>query len=142
MLNLTDYLASGKYRTAAGHSYPELCYRAATVAGTTNHSERSKVECFTMQQASTRGVIQTLAFKAGKRDEYTRSLLSTEQLGSTHRQPRTFQDENGLQFIVIPEGGLAASGDAGGNFWFAYAARALVVRFWDLAKVRGPIRCI
>lgn len=60
---------------------------------------------------------------------------------SQHTTPKVFTDENGIRFEV--DSGRAPSdflpiGQMRNGKWVAYAARALVVRFWDLAKVRLP----
>jgi len=59
--------------------------------------------------------------------------------------PKVFTDENGIRFEV--DSGRAASdvqpiGQMKNAKWVAYAARALVIRFWDLAKVCPPLNVI
>lgn len=84
------------------------------------------------------------------REEFVNALLGEEAPhahshlhGSLHTMtttaPRVFTDDSGVRFEV--DSGKA-SGDAlpigqmRNGKWVAYAARALVIRFWDLAKVR------
>lgn len=80
------------------------------------------------------------------RDDWVGALMGSESNHiHTHHfhhyaspQPRVFTDENGIRFEV--DSGKAASdtpsiGQMKNAKWVAYAARALVIRFWDLAKV-------
>jgi hypothetical protein len=68
------------------------------------------------------------------RDDWVGALM-----GEHHNAPTVFSDENGLCFEVDsgkPPSDALAIGQMKNAKWVAYAARALVVRFWDLAKVR------
>jgi len=70
------------------------------------------------------------------REEFV-SVLTRRFNGDGHG--RVFSDETGVRFEVESAKGaepLAISQMRHGK-WVAYAARALVVRFWDLAKVRS-----
>lgn len=110
--------------------------------------------CFTFQQAGSRSFVQTLSFKSGLRDEFVNALLGEDTpsaSGPVQQQnhhgisttassatPRVFTDESGIRFEV-DAGRLAPDslpiGQMRNGKWVAYAARALVIRFWDLAKV-------
>ncbi|PPR02206.1 hypothetical protein CVT26_012098 [Gymnopilus dilepis] len=114
--------------------------------------------CFTLQQAEPRSFVQTLAFKPGTRDEFVNALLGEDTVkhshvhshghghvhGShhhthhgSHSAPKVFTDENGIRFEVDSgkhSGDMLPIGQMKNGFWVAYAARALVIRFWDLAK--------
>jgi hydroxymethylglutaryl-CoA reductase (NADPH) len=136
--NLSQHLTTA-FRSPSGRSYAAVCHRTGA-------------DCFEAQQPSSKSFVQTLAFKPGMRDEWVGAILHDEAPHAAHayyynhhhntlsaqdKSPRTFVDENGVRFEVD----LAKMG--GDNVplnqmrngkWVAYAARALVIRFWDLAK--------
>jgi hydroxymethylglutaryl-CoA reductase (NADPH) len=67
----------------------------------------------------------TLSFAAGSRDLFVEALnhyatLSTDELGVKYQ---------------IEARDTETIGEMKGGKWMAYAARALIVRFWELAKV-------
>ena len=68
------------------------------------------------------------------RDDWVNALT-----GEHHNTPTLFTDESDIYFEVDsgkpPADSLAIAQMRNGK-WVAYAARALVIRFWDLAKVR------
>lgn len=84
------------------------------------------------------------------REEFVNALLGEEaphthghHHGSLHAitttAPRVFTDESGVRFEVDSgkySGDALPIGQMRNGKWVAYAARALVIRFWDLAKVR------
>ena len=68
------------------------------------------------------------------RDDWVNALM-----GEHHNTPTLFTDESGISFEVDsgkPPSDTLAIGQMRNAKWVAYAARALVIRFWDLAKVR------
>ena len=122
---LTDFLST------SGESYPALCHRPSSISLSTEE----EVPCFTVQQASHKSFTQTLAFKRGLRDDWVSALMGEHH----HNTPTLFTDENGIIFEVDPgkpSSDALAIGQMRNGKWVAYAARALVIRFWDLAKVR------
>jgi hydroxymethylglutaryl-CoA reductase (NADPH) len=76
------------------------------------------------------------------REEFVNALLGEEAPrphSITTSAPRVFTDESGVRFEVDSgklSGDTLPIGQMRNGKWVAYAARALVVRFWDLAKVR------
>ena len=68
------------------------------------------------------------------RDDWVSALL-----GVHHNTPTLFTDESGISFEVDsgkPSSDALAISQMRNGKWVAYAARALVIRFWDLARVR------
>jgi len=76
------------------------------------------------------------------REEFVNALLGDEAPrphAITTSAPRVFTDESGVRFEVDSgklSGDALPIGQMRNGKWVAYAARALVIRFWDLAKVR------
>jgi len=70
--------------------------------------------------------MQTLTFAPGTRDDFIASL-------TRHTK---FTDESGVRF-EIEACQVETIGQVKSCKWVAYAAQALVVRFWDFAKVRA-----
>ncbi|KAF8899776.1 hydroxymethylglutaryl-coenzyme A reductase-domain-containing protein [Gymnopilus junonius] len=126
-INLTEYLVN-TFQTPSGKTYSSICHRPSLnpLNQSTEPSEESAVAdgpCFTLQQAGPRSFIQTLAFKPGTREEFVNALV--------------FTDESGVKFEVDSgklSNDMLPIGQMKNGFWVAYAARALVIRFWDLAK--------
>jgi hydroxymethylglutaryl-CoA reductase (NADPH) len=106
ILNATNYLSTTL-------NYPSTCYNSP--------------DCFTHQLASPRTFTHTLAFAPGARDDYVSALLHSIPL----------PDASGTSFVSLPNG-PAPSGPIIGQMksskWVAYAARALVLRFYTLAQ--------
>jgi hydroxymethylglutaryl-CoA reductase (NADPH) len=106
--NVTDHLLHD-LRTPDGSTYARsLCYK---VDG----------KCFKSEQPGS----LTLAFKPGAREEWSSTLS-----GATFPA-----DSRKVHFQVEPTQ-AESIGEMRSGKWVAYAARAFVVRFWDLAKVR------
>ncbi|KZT34793.1 hypothetical protein SISSUDRAFT_991369 [Sistotremastrum suecicum HHB10207 ss-3] len=103
--DLTHYLTHS-LQSRYGHSYSDLCFSANT-------------SCIAPSAANT----VTLAFRPEGRDEFVQALKNTpfpsERLGAKFQIQRPQRD-------TIAE---MRSGK-----WVAYAARALVLRFWELAQ--------
>jgi len=66
----------------------------------------------------------TLSFAAGSRDSFVESL----------NQHGIFVDQLGVKYQVEAHD-TETIGEMKGGKWMAYAARALIVRFWELTKV-------
>lgn len=115
--NLSEYLTTS-FRSPAGRVYSAVCH----VAGD---------KCFDAQQIGSKTFVQTLAFKPGMREEWMSALIHHDKAA------RTFVDETGVRFeIDLPKMGGESTplGQMRNGRWVAYAARSLVIRFWDLAK--------
>ena len=105
--NVTQRLTHD-FRTQDGQSYTRsLCYE---VAG----------ECFMLEQPGS----LTLAFKAGAREVWSSALHQATI--PPNSSTTGFQVEPALTESI---------GEMRSGKWVAYAARALVVRVWDLTKV-------
>jgi len=119
---------------------------ASAVAGSAKVASQVQYgPCFVTQQGSAQRFIQTLSFKPGMRDEWVQELLgggevtsSSSSSPSSAPNPHLFVDEAGVKFEVgtgrngqeVPSLNQMKNGK-----WIGYALRALIMRFWDLAKV-------
>ncbi|KAF9564493.1 hypothetical protein CPC08DRAFT_748352 [Agrocybe pediades] len=146
--NFTQYLTHGFTTSRDGKTYTSVCHKPSIA--TENGTESGP--CFSLQQSGARTFVQTLAFQPGARDEWVSALVGDELANSVGVPPASSEhgnghsalaavDENGIRFEVDA---ARLSGGAHGEHlplgqmrngkWVAYAVRALVVRFWDLAK--------
>ena len=123
--NFSHYLVTD-FHPSSGETYSALCHRPSAI----NLSNEEELACFTTTHKS---LTQTLSFKHGMRDDWVAALMGE------HHHNTLFTDESGISFEV-DSGKLSsdtlAIGQMRNGKWVAYAARALVIRFWDLAKVR------
>ncbi|TFK71914.1 hypothetical protein BDN72DRAFT_402708 [Pluteus cervinus] len=123
-LNFTSYITHNFYSTN-GRKFGNLCHRPEV--SQLNHSLdglTAGAPCFTEQTPSSRSFVQTLTFAPGARDEFISSLT---------RQSKFTADEAGVRFEVESKP-IEPIGQMRSSKWIAYAVRALVMRFWDLAK--------
>jgi len=99
----------------SGDAYNSICFRF-----TANQSS----ECFTHSAPSlpTSDVL-TLSFAPGAREDFVSAL---------QRRAPAFHDQLNVKYHVENRNGDAMKKS---GRWFGYAVRALIVRFWDLAKV-------
>lgn len=100
-----------------GMSYASICYKAP-----------SSSDCLTWVHKTSRAVTLTLAFMPSTRDQFLPAIeaLSPDAAWSgIHGFPQ-------LEIIGKEESFL----DMQSGKWVAYAARAFVIRFWQLGKVR------
>lgn len=74
-----------------------------------------------------RSIYQTLALVPGVKEEFT---------GAFHRLIKSVSSEGADVSYEVEAKQTETIGDMKSSKWVAYAASALVVRFWDLAKVR------
>lgn len=98
------------------------CFRPVT-----SNLDSGAAPCFTSSLVRTRSISQSLAFlpsSSSGEDAFTAAVLKS-----------TSATEGVLSFQVEPRHGQDAIGDKNSSKWVAYAATALVIRFWDLAKV-------
>lgn len=115
ILNATNHLSTS-YHAASGLTYPSTCYRPANNTG----------PCFTHQHTTLRTFTHTLAFVPGARDSYVAALLHSTAP----------PDAAGTSFSILPNGPPPSEpiiGQMKSSKWIAYAARALVLRFYTLA---------
>jgi hydroxymethylglutaryl-CoA reductase (NADPH) len=131
--NFSNHLITD-FPSASGEIYSTLCHRPSAV----NLLTEEEPPCFTAQHVSPKSFSQTLAFNHGMRENWVNALMGEH---TYHHQsaPMVFTDENGIRFEVDsgrPPSDALAIGQMKNAKWVAYAARALVIRFWDLAKVR------
>lgn len=150
MHNLSAHL-TGTLASPAGRAYGAVC-----------HVSSASADCFDAQQSGARTFVQTLAFKPGQREEFINSLVyddtspsasphayyphahhhhHSSSAGAAEKHPRVFPDAlRGVRFEVdlAKMGGEAPfahlHGRGSNGRWAAYAARTLVIRFWDLAR--------
>jgi hydroxymethylglutaryl-CoA reductase (NADPH) len=112
--DFTDYLTRGLV-LHSGDGYNSICFRLQA-----NQSS----ECFThsVSNLPTSDVL-TLSFTPGTREEFVNAL---------HRRAPAFHDQFNVKYHIEGREGdiMKKSGR-----WVGYAIRALIVRFWDLAKV-------
>lgn len=99
----------------SGDTYDSICFRFAL-----NQSS----ECFTHSVSNLPSSdVLTLSFTPGTREDFVSVL---------HRKAHAFHDQFNVKYQVEGRDGdlMKKSGR-----WVSYALRALIVRFWDLAKV-------
>ncbi|KAF9041379.1 hydroxymethylglutaryl-coenzyme A reductase-domain-containing protein [Panaeolus papilionaceus] len=133
-LNVSRHISSN-FQTATGNIYSSLCHRPSLTVNRSTASQEQE-PCFEAQRFGTRTLTQTLAFIPGKRDEFIGALVG-EESSSHGNQAIVFTDEAGLRFEVDSRkatGEHQSIAQMRNGKWVAYALRALVLRFWDLAK--------
>jgi hydroxymethylglutaryl-CoA reductase (NADPH) len=115
VLNFTKQVPT-LLQSSSGFAYNESCFRPVTLD--------FEAACFTDELLNVRSIHQILAFTPGVKEDFMTAFS---------RLIRSATPEN-VAFEV--EAKQAESiGDMKSTKWVAYAATALVVRFWDLAKV-------
>jgi hydroxymethylglutaryl-CoA reductase (NADPH) len=115
--NITDHLVLG-FKAISGNKYASICHRPP-------NTSMPGAPCFTdVTSSTTRSSILTLSFIPGSTDEF---------INAVKQHAHFAEDEFGVKYHV--EGRQVETiGEMRSGKWVAYAARALVVRFWDLAK--------
>jgi hydroxymethylglutaryl-CoA reductase (NADPH) len=109
------------FPTSSGKSYTDVCYPVQI-------NQDGEETCFTSSFSSIpKAESLTLSFAAGGREDFVSALSKQGSLISEEFGPIKYVIENPEQEAVV----AMKSGK-----WVAYAARALIVRFWDLTKVR------
>ncbi|TCD61858.1 3-hydroxy-3-methylglutaryl-coenzyme A (HMG-CoA) reductase isozyme [Steccherinum ochraceum] len=110
---LSDSLIS-TFPSTSGKTYPSLCY--STINAST---------CFSSTSSRTpHSSVLSLAFKAGYRDDWTSALKREAELPS----------DDGIHYEVYKQRAETTIGEMESSKWIAYALRASVMRFWELAK--------
>jgi len=117
--NITHHIAH-ELSTPSGETYTSLCYYPAT------GESLSPASCFTTASLQTsRSKMVTLSFAAGARDAFVEAL----------NHDVTFApDELGVRYQIEAHD-TETIGEMKGSKWIAYAARYLIVRFWELTQV-------
>jgi hydroxymethylglutaryl-CoA reductase (NADPH) len=143
--NITDYLTDS-FPAASGRTFSSICHRTALSTSNLNRPvSSSKVNlshpvtsisldstpCFVTESTSPRSKTLTLTFAAGNRDDFVSSIA---------HQAKFAADATGVKFMVENRQ-TETIGQMKSGKWVAYAVRALVLRFWDLAKV-GSFLCL
>ncbi|KAH7869130.1 hydroxymethylglutaryl-coenzyme A reductase-domain-containing protein [Lentinula edodes] len=115
VLNFTKEIPT----SISGFAYDNACFRPVS-------SEALELEapCFTNELVKSRSIHQTLAFTPGVKEDFTVAFDRLIKSSPFH---------GGVEFEVEAKQ-AEAIGDMKSSKWVAYAATALVVRFWDLAK--------
>ncbi|TFK49351.1 hypothetical protein OE88DRAFT_1646394 [Heliocybe sulcata] len=107
-----------QFPALSGLEYPSLCYGSSPA----NRSSGSSA-CFTSVAVEPRSTVLTLSFLPGNRDEFVDAL----------RRHAFDSDSNGVSFQV-EEQHSENIGEMKSGKWVVYALRALVMRFWELAR--------
>jgi len=115
--NVTDYITS-KFVTPVGHAYSAFCHDPSL-----NHSASSEKSCFFHSSITLPSSPSlTLGFTPGAREEFIGAL---QKKGILHGDQWNVK----YQIEAREEDSVKKSGR-----WVGYASRALIVRFWHLAK--------
>ncbi|KAL4080031.1 hydroxymethylglutaryl-coenzyme A reductase-domain-containing protein [Scleroderma yunnanense] len=118
--NLTHHIASDLLVTP-GESYPSLCYRPSVAEQVSDILD----PCFVVSSPqSSKSRILTLAFTGGARQNFVDALKAQKAFS---------EDLYGVRYHVENQPDETI-GQMRSSKWVAYAARTLVVRFWELAK--------
>lgn len=112
--NLTTHLIESK-------TYSTVCHRSPVTANLSGDAP-----CFSAHTASPTTYTQTLTFVPGTREDFMAGLVRSSSA----------VDGYGVKYEIETRQ-VETIGDMKGTKWVAYAARAFVMRFWDLAKVRA-----
>ncbi|KAH7926257.1 hypothetical protein BV22DRAFT_1119007 [Leucogyrophana mollusca] len=122
--NLTHHITH-EFTTPSGDIYTSLCYLPSESSVTSEDSVVLPASCFTATSSATaRSKTVTLSFAAGAREDFINALKTHTSFGA---------DALGVKYHI--EGRQAETiGEMKSGKWIAYAVRALVVRFWELAK--------
>jgi hydroxymethylglutaryl-CoA reductase (NADPH) len=117
--NVTHFLTH-HFPTSSGKSYTDICHTVQT-------NQDGEEACFTSTFSSIpKAESLTLSFAAGGREDFVSALAKQGSFISEEFGPIKYVIEN-------PEQEANAAMKSGK--WVGYAARALIVRFWDLTKV-------
>ncbi|PPQ64456.1 hypothetical protein CVT24_008466 [Panaeolus cyanescens] len=143
-LNVSRHISSA-FETATGLTYSSVCHRPALTVNLSSASSKEQGPCFEAQRFGSRTLTKTLAFRPGQHDEFIGALIGEEASSHAHSQQhaspsnraKVFTDESGIRFEVDAHkatGEHVSIAQMRNGTWVAYALRALVLRFWDLAK--------
>ncbi|KAG7091853.1 hypothetical protein E1B28_008255 [Marasmius oreades] len=121
VFNVTKQLPHYLQRPTGGN-FTSSCYRASV--NSVHALEGSHTACFTNELVTPRSIHETLSFLPGQSQDLTTALV---------HGLKGYVDENGVRFEVETKQ-VETIGEMKDSRWVAYAARTLVVRFWDLTK--------
>lgn len=117
--NMTHFLTH-HFPTSSGKLYTDICHPVQI-------NQDGEEACFTSTSSSIpKAESLTLSFATGGREDFVSALAKQGSLTSEEFGPIRYVIEN-------PEQEAVAAMKSGK--WVGYAARALIVRFWDLTKV-------
>jgi len=117
--NMTRFLTH-HFPTSSGKSYADICHSVQT-------PQDGEPTCFASTFSSiSKAESLTLSFAMGGREDFVSALAKQGSFISEEFGPIKYVIENPEQEAIT----AMKSGK-----WVAYAARALIVRFWDLTKV-------
>jgi hydroxymethylglutaryl-CoA reductase (NADPH) len=125
-LDSFSHFLTAEYTSISGRKYASICHRfpeASSTNGTIPSSLLAR-PCFTTKSSHARSLIQTLTFLPGTRDEFISSITGHGKFSL---------DDSGVRFVVENKQ-VETIGQMKTGKWVAYAARTLVIRFWELAK--------
>lgn len=133
-LNLTNYILHSLPSLNNGRKFSSICHRVDSISLNRSHDVSipllgGKSPCFTPQSTSPKSFTQTLSFIPGTREDFISALTRHARIGP---------DENGVRFNIEAKQ-IEQLVQMKSGRWIGYAARALVMRFWELAKVRFPL---
>jgi len=116
--NVTEYITH-QFTSSSGQTYPALCHRSTTDADASS--------CFVTSASDlSKSEVLTLSFVPGGRDDFVSAISKQGTFASEESGSIKFVFENSEGDIL---------GEMKNGKWVAYAGRAMVLRFWDLAKV-------
>ena len=121
LANLSDALTG--LVVSSGQSYPSLCHKIRTA------ESESASSCLVSTHLAGRTQTMTFSFDSGfGREAFTSAL-----------QGKTFYLGGDMDVVRFETKAKEEKiGEMRSGKWIAYAIRALVLRFWELAKVRAP----
>lgn len=124
ILEFTHHLAH-EFVSGNGQTYSSVCHRPVSHIGVSNTSISGP--CFTSSSSVTpRTTLFSMSFIPDSRDEFVRALNQKSTFGAA-------EDLGGVRYHVESRE-IESIGEMKSGKWIAYAARALVMRFWDLLK--------
>jgi len=116
--NITHFLTH-RFPTSSGKSFTNICHSV--------RNDQDEETCFTSTFSEIpKSETLTLAFAAGGREDFISSLT---------RQGTFLSDAFGSIKYIVENPEQEAIAEMKSGKWVVYAARTLMVRFWDLTKV-------
>ncbi|OCH91254.1 3-hydroxy-3-methylglutaryl-coenzyme A reductase [Obba rivulosa] len=113
LAKITEHLTT-RLPDTSGKTYESVCYSSST---------NVSVPCFTTLSPGTSTSVLTLSFAPGTREEWATALKEERSV-----------TVDGVRYEVVGAKQEQTIGEMKSTKWVAYALRALVVRFWELAK--------
>ncbi|KAH9948008.1 3-hydroxy-3-methylglutaryl-coenzyme A reductase [Amylocystis lapponica] len=110
---IPDHLAT--LTSQSGKSYPSVCHYPS--------SDLTSVPCFTSTSVSSTSLTVTFSFTSGEREDWVAGL-----------QRDKFITVDGVKYTLEGAKREETIGEMKSSKWVAYALRATIFRFWELAK--------